>query len=266
MASFDIIESTSKAFRFVWEERPRVLQLSMMVLTVKIVAFVAFVVFGIQQDILRQGLLSIPVYLLEGWVIAQLMVVALYAFAKASKDNGSVLPPAEDIERNTKASMIVYVLIKLALSFVVGSSYEGQITASANPNPDPSGQMFILAVMILIFVIWSFRFFWLYVPIVMGRHPMAFLSRFKAFSASFYLIGTWVLCFVPMLLLMLILSEIFGVVSSVMGITPESVVYKSGLAAIQAVIDYAASLLSSLAIAFGIYSVFKGENKKTEIW
>ena len=71
MASFDFVECTAKAYRFVWARRQEVLELSALMLAVKIVSFVGFIVFGLDENFLRQGLLLIPVYMLEGWVIAR---------------------------------------------------------------------------------------------------------------------------------------------------------------------------------------------------
>ena len=265
MASFDFVECTAKSYRFIWEKRVDVLRLSLMALAVKILIFVALVVFGLQQDILRQGLFSLPAYLLEGWVIAQLMVMALYG-QEPERGQAFKLPPPEDIERNVKASMIVYVLTKLMLSFVVGSTFNAQEGLPDTQPPDPSLQIFFMAMMMLVFMIWSFRFLWLYVPFILGCHPIDFLRRFQAFSSSFYMIGVWILCFVPLIIVMVAVSELMSMILGGLGLDQDTIAFKSGLALIQAVIDYAMSLISSIGIAFGIYSVFKGENKKTDIW
>ena len=265
MASFDFVECTAKSYRFIWQSRADVLRLSLMLLSVKILIFVALIVFGLQQDILRQGLFSLPVYFFEGWVIAQLMVMALYG-QEPERGQAFKLPPPEDIERNVKASMIVYVLTKLMLSFVLGSTFNAQGELPAATPPEPSLQIFFMAMMMIVFMLWSFRFLWLYIPLVLGCQPIDFLRRFQAFSSSFYMVGVWVLCFVPLMIAMVVVSEFMSMVLGGLGFDQDSVVFKSGLAVIQAIIDYAMSLVSSIGIAFGIYSVFKGENKKTDIW
>ncbi len=266
VASFDFVESTSKAYRFIWNKRMDVLRFSVMVLVLKILSFVALVVFDMEKEALRQGLLLLPTYFLEGWVIANLALMALYDHETQSKVRSSILPLAEDMARNVKASMIVYVLIKLMLSFVVGSTFEGQQAMPDAPAPEPTLQMFALAVMMILVLIWAFRFLWIYIPIMMGRSVTEYLVRFRAFSASFPLLGVWVLCFVPVVLFMIVISEFWGMFTGALGFDTKSIVFETGMAIIQAFIDYALALVSSIAIAYGMYSVLNHENKKTEIW
>jgi len=266
VASFDFVESTSQAYRFVWNRRVDVVRFSAMVLVLKILFFVGFVAFDIQKEALRQGLLLLPIFFMEGWVIATLVIMALHAHETRRETRSSILPPAEDTARNIKASMIVYVLIKLMLSFVVGSAYHGQQTIPDAPPPDPSLQTFILAMMLIVFLIWAFRFLWIYIPVVMGKSVRTYLIRFRAYSDSFPLLGVWVLCFVPMMLFMILLSEFYGTVMGVLGVGDSSIVFETGMAVIQAFIDFVLSLVSSLAVAYGVYSVFNNENKKTDIW
>ncbi|MCB9981215.1 MAG: hypothetical protein H6860_02315 [Rhodospirillales bacterium] len=266
MASFDFVESTSRAYRFVWDRRVDVVRFSAMVLVLKILFFVGFVAFDIQKEALRQGLLLLPIFFMEGWVIATLVIMALHAYEAQSKVRRSILPPAEDTARNIKASMIVYVLIKLMLSFVVGSAYEGQQVIPDAPPPEPNLQTFVLAVVMIAFLIWAFRFLWIYIPVVMGQSVRTYLIRFRAYSDSFPLLGVWVLCFVPVILFMILISEFYGMIMGGLGVGDSSIVFETGMAVIQAFIDFVLSLVSSLAVAYGMYSVFNNENKKTDIW
>lgn len=238
-----------------------------MVLVLKILSFVSFVVFGIQDQILRHGLYLLPVYVLEGWVIAQLMLMALYGYEREERaGEKKIIPPPEDFERNVKASMIVYVLTKLAFSFVVGMTFEGEQAMPDTAAPPPSFQTFLMAFTMLVFSIWSFRFFWLYIPYVMGRGPWEYLMRFKPFMSSFFLIGVWVLCFVPLALLMIVASKFLVFVLGILGLGDVDIVVDSVLGALQGVIDYAMALVSSIGVAYGMYSVFADEDKTTEIW
>lgn len=266
MASFDFVESVSRACHFVWEQRVDVVRLSLMVLVIKILSFVSFVAFGMQDAALRQGLLLLPVFLLEGRVIATLVIMAVQTHRVQNSSRGSGFFSDEDISRNAKAAMIVYVLTKLALSFLMGSAYEGQQGAPDVAMPEPTFQTVFVAIFILLFLIWAFRFLWIYVAVAMGYSISAYLKRFRAFSDSFSFLGVWILCFVPVMLLLLLLSEFYSISMSALGIGVESVVFEGGLTALQAVVDYVLSLVSSLAVAYGIYSVFNNENQKTELW
>ena len=197
-------------------------------------------------------------------MIARLIVMALYNEQAEQRKN--ILPQPQDIEANMKASMIIYALTKLALSFVIGSALQKQVDMGGQAAPEPSLHMFFLATGFLVFSIWSFRFLWLYVPVIMGKNLGAYIAKFKSFFSSFYLLGVWFLCFVPLILLLLVFSEILGNLFTVMGFEGEDIIFRSGLGALQAIIDYLLALVSSLGVAYGMFSVFNDENKKTEIW
>ncbi|MEZ5814504.1 MAG: hypothetical protein R3E13_07305 [Alphaproteobacteria bacterium] len=255
-ASFDFVECAGKSYLFLWERRRDVLRLSAMAVAVKIVFFVGFVVFDLQQDILRQGLFLLPSYMLEGWVVAHLMIMALHhEVLKSGERKKSFLPAPEELDGAIKASMIVYVLLKMGLSVLGGIMFNGVQGLPEGPPPDPGFDTFVVVLAMLGFVVWAFRFLWLYVPVVMGRGMIEFVRRFRPFMSSFSFLGVWGMCFVPPLLLLMLFSQISGTLAA-----------GSILAAFQAVIDYFMVLSSSIGVAYGVYSVFKGENKPTAIW
>jgi len=264
MASFDFVECSSKAYRFVWEERAEILRLSAMVLAIKIVSFVALIVFGLESNVLRQGLVLIPAYFIEGCVVVRVIVMAVYAQEEKSSAQHAAIAP-EKMQQNLQAAAIVYLLTKMAMSFLTGMGVEGQNAMPETPPPEPSMQMFAMAVILLLLMIWAFRFVWLYVPVALGYTPGYFVKQFKGFSSSFYMAGVWILCFVPLALVMILAAETLGMVLP-QGEGEKSMSMKIGLAGIQAVIDYGMALISSVGVAYGVYSVFKNENKKTPIW
>lgn len=266
VAGFDFVESASHAYRFLWVQRSAILRFSAMALAIKILSLIALVVFGLQEFSLRQGLYLLPSFFIEGWAIATLVIMALHEHEARSETRKSILAPGKDTARNIKAAMIVYVLTKLMLSFVVGSVYGDQQAAPEAAASEPSMQSFFMALVIIAFMIWAFRFLWIYIPVVMGRSVREYLARFRAYSDSFPMLGVWILCFVPAMIALKVLAEMFGGVMNILGFGSETIVFESGLAMIQALADYLLSLLSSLAVAYGMYSVFNNENKKTEIW
>lgn len=266
MANFDFVEATSRSYSFVWHNRVEVFRLSSLVLSVKIVSFIGLIAFGMEQNVIRQGLIFLPSYLLEGWAIAHIIVMAIYKADGADTKTGFSLPVGEDIENNIKASMIIYVLTKLTLSFVLGVTFSGQGPDMQPTAPEPSLSMFVLAMGMLVFMVWAFRFLWLYVPYIFGVSAIQFLNKFKAFGASFNFIGVWLLCFVPLVLAMIAASEVLGFIATMVGLDQKSIVFESMIAVVQAFTDYGMALFASLGVAYGIFSVLKGENKKTSIW
>ena len=274
MASFDIIDCTSQSYRFMWDHRAYVTRFSIPVIFAKIAAFVVFVLLGLEENFLRQGLLLVPVYFLEGWVIGQLVLMALQIEHTPKKVPGvndkqgphPLLPSPANVQRNIMASAVIYTLTKLALAFIIGMTMQGHSPESAASAPPASGSMFIFVVVLIAMMIWAFRFFWIYIPMLLGKTPLQYLLRFKAFSSSFYLLGVWMLCFVPMAILMLLFTEFMAGVLSTFSLTEDATAFRIGLSVIQGTFDYLLALLSSLAVGFGVFSVFNDENKTTPIW
>ncbi len=276
MASFDIIECTSQSYKFMWEYRAYVVRLSFYVILLKILGFTTFILLGMDDNYLRQGIFLLPVFFLEGWAIAQLVLMALQVEHKPKVVPGvneaaaqkSILPAPQDIIRFTKASAIIYTLTKLAMAFVIGMAMHGYDPDAPNQTPasEASGPAFIFVLLLIGMMIWTFRFFWLYIPIIFGKTPLDYLLRFRAFSSSFYLLGVWLLCFVPAAILMLFMTEILAGSLTLLSLQDNDTAFQIGIAVVQAFVDYLLALLSSLAIGFGIFSVFNDENKKTEIW
>lgn len=231
-----------------------------MALVFKIVSFMTVTALGLESNLLRQGLALLPSQFLEGLVICRIMVLATApareGFVPALRDSPAI-----------RAAVIVYVLTKLALSFVVGVTFMGPAPSpSSASGPGQEASLLIVATLILAGVVWVFRFLWLYVPVALGYGVEDFSRRFKGFSSSFRMIGLWILCFTPLALALVLCSEILGrLIPGAQDDLP-SVIYLQAMAIVQAVADYAISLVSSIGMAYGVQSVFNNENRKTSIF
>ncbi|MCC6598064.1 MAG: hypothetical protein IT559_04685 [Alphaproteobacteria bacterium] len=262
MASFDFVECAARSYRFAWDERDEILRLSLVMLAFKVVSFMTVTALGFEDNLLRQGLILLPSQFLEGLVICKILVLAVMRGAKKNE-----LPVMYGSFSSLRAAAIVYALIKLALSFLIGMAFlgqgEGVITASP---PEGGSQTLILAVMLLILVGWSFRFLWLYVPVALGYGMGEFARRFKGFLSSVNMLGLWILCFTPLAMVLILFSEILGhIIPGAQGELP-SVLYLQVLAVVQAVMDYVISLVASIGMAYGISSVLGGGNNKAPLF
>ena len=270
MASFDFVECSAQSYRFFWENRFVAVRLCALALAVKVLSYVVFIVLGMEKEVLQQGILLMPSYLLEGWVIAHLIVMALrLKEADGPTDKHKFIGADTDMRANIKASMILYGLTMLVLSLVVGSSMniEQLGEAAASEEPMQTGMLGMIVIMVgIAFSIWSFRLFWLYVPMILGMAPLKFLQVFSDFKVSFHFIGAWLLCFMPMIIVLLIGSQALGGALELIGVVQDTIVYDVVIVIFQASINFVMALVSSVAIAFGVHSVLRGENEKTEIW
>lgn len=263
MASFDFVECSAKAYRFVWNGRAGILNLSLMALALKVVSFMTVTALGLESNLLRQGLVLLPSQLLEGLVICRIMVLA--TTLEVEKDGSAmILGDSPSI----RAGAIVYALIKLLLSFVIGMTFmeHADVASSQAASSGPDPQILMLAILILAGMVWVFRYLWLYVPVSLGYGIEDFSRKFKGFSSSLSMIGLWILCFTPLAFLLILCSEILGHLIPGARDDLPSIVYLQAMAVVQAFFDYAISLVSSIGMAYGIRSVFNNENKKTSIF
>lgn len=109
--------------------------------------------------------------------------------------------------------------------------------------------------------IWGFRLLWLYVPVAMGYPMRLFLQKFRGFGASFPMIGTWIICFAPIGVALVIVSQILAVVLGVEGTGERNLIYMNISGLVQVFLDFVMSLVSSLGMAYAFRTVLEGGKK-----
>ena len=261
MGQFDFIDVSTKAYMYVWEQRVQLISVSLFVLGIKILSFAGVLLMGLESNALRQGLMLIPAHFVEGVVICQILVMAVY-----DKSHDMLAQSKMLAARPILAGAIVYLLIKLALSFVIGMTFPDGVAQEPVPPPEDPGAsmaMFFLAFGSMALVFWAFRLFWMYIPLALGFSILHYMNCFKSFFASFTMIGTSLLCSVPVALMILFFESIIqGLFPEIEGQTNFANDFAS--AAIHGVGDYLIVLLASLALAFGFYDVLSGAPKPSD--
>jgi hypothetical protein len=256
MARFDFVESTARAYQYSWANRHEILALAAPALTFKILSLLIALNFLSDLSILRQNLLIIPAYYFEGWVIIGIMARAVWPVGRSAEEEAGM-------RQYIQAGAIAYVLIKLMLSFIMGMTLAEQMNLDAGEqSPAPSGAMLLLLLAIIGFLIWSFRFLWLYVPLGLGYSAQSFLLVFKGFQSSFYMMGVWLLTLMPIGLILLMFSGVLNIIFPQTEGVPLTTPYINMLSIVQAFLDFVMSLVASLGMAFGIHSVMSGESRK----
>ena len=92
---------------------------------------------------------------------------------------------------------------------------------------------------------------------ILGYRIDDYMHGFRAFRASFPLIGVWLFCFVPVgAVAIFLLGVVKGSFPFVEGAPNYS--FHAANSVVQAVIDYAMAVLSTLGIGVGIYGVLSG--------
>ncbi len=216
------------------------------VFLLKILSFMIVTALSLENNILRQGLLLLPSHFLEGVVLAGLIPVAVgQTFSGKVRDR--VYPSAG-----------VYVLLKLVLSFVMGMVFLGQTLDIPQETQAPAGgAVWILVAGLIVCTLWAFRLLWLYVPVALGYSMRSYLKGFRGWRASYDMMGLWVLSFIPLVLVMIVCSEILALLVPGAHDEPPSVIFSQILAVFQAMADSLITLVSSLGMAYGIHSVLQ---------
>jgi len=108
-------------------------------------------------------------------------------------------------------------------------------------------------------VIWLFRFLWLYIPAAVNYPLVDFIKKLAPFSLSFYLIGIWLVSYVPLLLgFDLVLS--MAIVA--LGLAPESVAVSMVYDILRIIVETALVIITTASITYGFKQLFQN-NKST---
>lgn len=264
MNNFDFIDVSAKAYRFVWAQRVILLTMALVPFAVKLSNYVLLEAFGLGDNPLRQGLLLMPAYFAEGWLVARLIRFAVQGEMIEEHLSGNPQIDFQRFEghlRSVMSSMIVFVLIKLVLALFVGLfMHEQGRLAEAMPadTPDYTTASVFTGFVILGILIYLFRFLWLYVPLALGYDMQDFLYRIRQYAYSFYFLAAYIVCFVPVAFVM---TGCLNIIISVTGGT-DNVGYTYGSIFIQSSADMFLVVLSSVAIAFGVQSLYTGTGDK----
>ncbi|MCD8525800.1 MAG: hypothetical protein LRY62_01130, partial [Alphaproteobacteria bacterium] len=193
----------------------------------------------------------LPAYFAEGALLCRLVVMA-------GKNGKTIAPLPAANNRLVMAATLLYVLIKLAQAFAGGLGMEFAMHQQVQEeNAEGSASLFFASLFLLGFTIWAFRLVWLYIPLVQGYSMIEFLHRIRGMKTSFVMIGTWLLCFVPLALLLIIVAGLLGDMLGHSEETPSNI-YRFLIIFMQSGLELVAVILSTLAIGFGVHSIMSG--------
>lgn len=226
MASFDFIEAAVRGYEFVWRERKYLARVAFPVVFVKIACLLAIVSFGVQKQYLLAGLFTFPGFVLEGLLVIGALRYLLYGeyifvwgrvFIPHAPSK-PLFPPVSSENRVfcLQAGLVMYLLIKLFELLLNGYTKTINDVMTAQPMaqtpPEPSLLSFIVMLCFIGIFIWSFRLLFLYVPLTMNVMIKDYLKSVKGFESSLYMLGVYLICFLPLVVGFSFLSEILKMV------------------------------------------------------
>jgi hypothetical protein len=243
---FDFMAAANHGYVAVWENRHVILRLAALPLFITLGCVAAILFMGYQSDVLKHGLMMLPAYFAEGFLVAYIIRV-LYSGDHLGGDVKQARRYFDDVI----AAMIVFVLIKLALAVLLGltmSTLPENVTDAE--TVEISGNAVLSLFGFFAFLVWGFRFLWLYVPLAMGIPLKSFIKKIESFSITFPMLGCWFACFIPLMFATLVLSQILlSFLPPLDGANGQLSLLL--LSSLQAVLELVVSIIVSVAMAHG---------------
>lgn len=262
MKGFDLIDAASFGYQTVWRERAYLLRLALIPVVIKLACTVAIFVLGYESNYLRQGLVSLPAALAEGWLLAQflrtLLLLERWPIMLTEEPSESKLAALLLRARGIMSSTILYALITFlayglkevyALFYHLSGAEEGASGEVAARDGHPL--MFIPAIALLLASLWMFRLLWLYIPVVVLMPVRDFLKKLGGFKASFPMIGVFLISMIPCFMLAIILSNIFTALLGGSGTDIGSFVIMT----ISVLMETLVSLITTASMAYALRTI-----------
>jgi hypothetical protein len=257
-APFDVIESAGKGYSLVWSERSYLMRLALLPALIKLMCFSAVIAFGWEHAYLRQALVMLPSYFAEGWLLSHLVRFIFFQQRwpfRSTGDKEKDVATLKDRARGITAGTVFYVLIRFLQNGLFAFVREHGEPLGAAPMEttaqEPSLLIFIIALLMLVFTIWAFRFFWLFIPAALNYSVKRFLQGLGGFSTSVYMVGTWLICFVPLVFLLLaITAQLLSMSGADATAVPFTVSFVVGI--VQVIIDTLVIMVTTAGMAYAV--------------
>lgn len=247
---FDFASAFRESYQFIWRSRKSLLRASVWPFAVKLMLFFIVMILGLEDQFLRQGLIFVPSYFLEGWLIAYALRLAVYGERLQDLPKVDVLASAQ-----------IYTLIKLLSALVVGLAFPDPEAAQNPAFAGGSLMGLVLAVGALFFAIWSFRFMWLNVPVALGFSMQSYLKAIDGFAGSFRLIGLWFVISVPIFFITIFLYDVMAMLFPGGAEGEGSALYKMVFGAVQSILELVAAIVASAAIGHAFMQEIRRKKK-----
>jgi hypothetical protein len=266
MARIDILGAAQAAYMTAWQERAYLLRLAAVPFLLKLFCYVLADRFTGESNYLRFTLIMLPAYLVEGWMLAHLARLVAFGHRWPFRPTGNMeedMAVLAERARGILSGMVVYVLINMGVGLMVAvaSQYFLQFMPDGAASPADMHippQAALLSLAFLAFLFWGFRLLWLYIPFALNMPPLHYLNGLRGLPSSLQLIGLWLACFVPVLLVLRFAAGLFGGLAGAAG-GADAGSFVMVLLTILA--DSLKSILSTLGITAALMQVFKADRK-----
>lgn len=227
-ARVDIVDAIGFGYRLAWVERRYLLGLALLPILVKFITQILVVTFGMGELYVRQALIGLPAYFVEGWMLSHIVRLVLFNQRWPFRPTGDM---AQDVivlgmrARGILAGTVMYVLIRYMLTGLFGLMQQarnaahrateqgGTIAEMGNIGDAASMQSapgaFFAALALLFIMLWAFRFMWFYIPAAADIGVGAFMRKTWRFMTSIHMMGIWLMSSIPLFFVLSIVAGAF---------------------------------------------------------
>lgn len=263
MASFDLINAVGQAYQTTWRERKYLLRMAVIPLLVKYICYALSVAYVGTDNILRLSLIMLPAYFLEGWLLAHwartIILNHRWPF-RPSGDAKKDMAQLQERGRGILSGTIAFTLINLLMAgyFAFFISYIPMDMAANSAAQEADPVVAVIGTVMLISTLLLFRFIWLYIPLAVNFSLKKYTQKLKRISITFNMIGLWLVCFVPAVVLMQFLG---GLITGVVGEGEVPLLLQEILVFVRVALDMIKNLLVTAGMAYAFIELFGWKKK-----
>lgn len=269
MASFDIIDSAGNSYKLFWEQRAYLVRLAAIPILIKIICWNMVLAFGWEYDFIKQALIMLPSYFAEGWMVSHFIRLIYFGQTWPFRPTGNVNKDMEQLHDRALGIMrgtLCYVLIKFLVTGFTAVLYDFMQAQPEGMDPEALEHeatfiMFFGTTILLGLLIWSFRYIWFYIPAAINQPLKAFNYKIRDFKTSFYIIGVFLICYIPLVLLYNIFLDAFF--AEVRDNPEDFATMKIIRDMITQIMDTAIILITTGGVAYGFGQIILDNKKKT---
>lgn len=271
MASFDVINAAGNAYLSSWNARHYLVRLAFAPLALKLLCYVMAWAFSRGEEgdayshYMTFMLIMLPAFFAEGWMLSHytrhLVLGQTWPFRPTGNmdDDLAVLKVRA---RGVLSGMIVFVLVNMVMGFLIAMAGQYMMpyvhldgAADADKIPPYVG---LVSLVSLVGIFWGFRLLWLYIPLALNIDALDYLRSVRGFQTSLYMIGVWLVCFMPFFLALRLIAGLtavpFGMAFGETGAYFIMIIFT-------VLADTLKSIVTTAGITFGLREIFMKDNK-----
>ena len=270
MASYDATDSAMKGYALIWNERAYLLRLAFFPFFIKFVCAITVTMNGFDFDFTKQALLMLPSYFADGWVMSHLVRLIYLDQRWPFRPVGNPqhdMAMLRDRAGGIMAGTVCFALIDFLKTGISGLVFNiatppgtvpGQLPATppAVPTEGPASIYTpLIGIAMIVLTIWVIRYLWLYIPAAAGFSGREYLRRVGGFMGSLRLLGIWMMCTIPLVVVYSILMPGYNPAQPM---TPAIAIVMNIM---HSAISMVTALITTAGVSYAIRSMFISAKK-----